>query len=93
LLHDPGAFRFLPANAAELTLSGHTHGGQLGLVSLGLSWTIVALSKCPDHGLWARGAARLYVHRGTGHYGFPLRIGVPAEEGLLRVWGLWPAAG
>jgi hypothetical protein len=25
------------------------------------------------------------VHRGTGHYGFPLRVGVPGEEGILRV--------
>ena len=25
------------------------------------------------------------VHRGTGHYGFPVRVGVPAEESLLRV--------
>jgi hypothetical protein len=25
------------------------------------------------------------VHRGTGHYGFPLRVGVPAENSLLRV--------
>ena len=39
----------------------------------------------PDHGLWARGPDRLYVHRGTGHYGFPLRLGVPAEESVLRV--------
>jgi hypothetical protein len=30
----------------------------------------------------------LYVHRGTGHYGFPLRLGVPAEESLLRVHAL-----
>lgn len=35
--------------------------------------------------VWARGPDRLYVHRGTGHYGFPLRLGVPAEEGVLRV--------
>ena len=42
-------------------------------------------SRSPDHGLWARGPDRLYVHRGTGHYGFPLRLGVPAEESLLRV--------
>lgn len=93
MLHDPGAFRLVPEGAAELTLSGHTHGGQLGLVSLGLSWTIVALSKIPDHGLWARGRGRLYVHRGTGHYGFPLRVGVPGEEGALRVWGLGAVAG
>ena len=86
LLHDPGAFRHLPAGEGDLVLSGHTHGGQLGLLSLGLAWTIVrGLSTIPDHGLWARGADRLYVHRGTGHYGFPLRVGVPAEEGLLRV--------
>jgi uncharacterized protein len=86
LLHDPGAFRYLPAGEADLVLSGHTHGGQLGLVSLGLPWTLMRLFvKGPDHGFWARGSDRLYVHRGTGHYGFPLRIGVPAENSLLRV--------
>jgi predicted MPP superfamily phosphohydrolase len=86
LLHDPGAFPLLPEGEGDLVLSGHTHGGQLGLLSLGLSHTVVsALSQIPDHGLWARGRDRLYVHRGTGHYGFPVRIGVPAEESLLRV--------
>ncbi len=86
LLHDPGAFVHLPDGDADLVLSGHTHGGQLGLVSLGLRHTVVsALTKIPDHGLWARGTDRLYVHRGTGHYGFPLRLGVPAEESLLRI--------
>jgi predicted MPP superfamily phosphohydrolase len=86
LLHDPGAFKHLESGEADLVLSGHTHGGQLGLLSLGLPHTIVsALGAMPDHGLWAHGKGRLYVHRGTGHYGFPLRIGVPAEESLLRV--------
>ena len=86
LLHDPGAFRHLPEGQADLALSGHTHGGQLGLVSLGLDWTIVrGLSSSPDHGFWARGMDRLYVHRGTGHYGFPIRLGVPAEESVLRI--------
>jgi predicted MPP superfamily phosphohydrolase len=86
LLHDPGAFRRLPAGEGDLVLSGHTHGGQVGLVSLGLPWTFVsAVTSIPDHGLWARGRDRLYVHRGTGHYGFPLRVGVPAEQSLLRI--------
>jgi predicted MPP superfamily phosphohydrolase len=86
LLHDPSAFRDLPAGEADLALSGHTHGGQLGLVSFGLQWTILrALTRSPDHGFWARRTDRLYVHRGTGHYGFPIRLGVPAEESLLRV--------
>jgi predicted MPP superfamily phosphohydrolase len=86
LLHDPGAFARLPPGEGDLVLSGHTHGGQVGLVSFGLPWTFLSLvTKMPDHGLWARGKDRLYVHRGTGHYGFPLRVGVPAEQSLLRV--------
>lgn len=86
LLHDPGAFRHLHDGDADLVLSGHTHGGQLGLVSLGMPWTAVSLmSKVPDHGFWASGRNRLYVHRASGHYGFPLRVGVPGEEGVLHV--------
>lgn len=87
LLHDPGAFKHLPAGEGDLVLAGHTHGGQIGLVSLGLSWTFLSLfgDRIPDHGFWARATDRLYVHRGTGHYGFPLRLGVPAEETVLRV--------
>ncbi len=93
LLHDPGAFRHLPAGEADLVLSGHTHGGQVGLVSLGMPWTMLRVfMNAPDHGFWARGSERLYVHRGTGHYGFPLRLGVPAEDSLLRVHAPeWPA--
>jgi predicted MPP superfamily phosphohydrolase len=87
LLHDPGAFQAIPEGEADLVFSGHTHGGHLGLLSLGLPHTIVsAATKMPDHGVWARGRDRLYVHRGTGHYGFPLRIGVPAEESVLQVY-------
>jgi predicted MPP superfamily phosphohydrolase len=89
LLHDPGAFKRMPAGEADLVLSGHTHGGQVGLVSLGLPWTMLrVLMNAPDHGFWARGTDRLYVHRGTGHYGFPLRLGVPGEQSLLRVHAL-----
>jgi predicted MPP superfamily phosphohydrolase len=87
LLHDPGAFRHLPAGHGDLVLSGHTHGGQVGLLSLGLEWTFLRLfgDRIPDHGFWARGTDRMWIHRGTGHYGFPLRLGVPAEEGMLRI--------
>lgn len=87
LLHDPGAFVHVPDGEADLVLSGHTHGGQLGLLTLGLPWTLLsAVSDMPDHGAWALGRNRLYVHRGTGHYGFPLRIGVPSEESVLSVY-------
>ena len=85
LLHDPRGFRFVPRDDVDLTLSGHTHGGQLGLVSVGLDWTVLARSAWPDHGLFGHGRNRLYVHRGTGFYGFPLRIGVPGEASLLEL--------
>jgi uncharacterized protein len=87
LLHDPGAFKHLPEGEGDLVLAGHTHGGQVGLVSVGLSWTFLRLFgvRLPDHGYWARGRDRMWVHRGTGHYGFPLRLGVPAEESVLQL--------
>jgi predicted MPP superfamily phosphohydrolase len=86
LLHDPSAFHHIPDGDADLVFSGHTHGGQVGLVSIGLPFTMLRLFvRSPDHGLWAFGRNRLYVHRGTGHYGFPLRVGVPAEESIVRV--------
>jgi len=87
LLHDPGAFRHLPEGTGDLVLSGHTHGGQVGLLSLGLPFTMLRLFgiRIPDHGFWARGTDRMYVHRGTGHYGFPLRLGVPAEESVINI--------
>jgi len=85
LLHDPSGFHDLPDDEVDLVFSGHTHGGQVGLVSLGLDWTVLAGSRWPDHGLFARGKSHLYVHRGTGFYGFPLRIGVPGEHSILQV--------
>jgi predicted MPP superfamily phosphohydrolase len=85
MLHDPSRFRHVPKGDVDLTLSGHTHGGQLGLVSFGFDWTVLAKTRYPDHGLFGHGSNRLYVHRGTGFYGFPLRIGVPGELSLLEL--------
>ena len=85
LLHDPLAFHAVPDDDVDLVLSGHTHGGQIGLVSLGIDWTVLSGTRWPDQGLFARGASRLYVHRGTGFYGFPLRVGVPAEFSILEI--------
>ena len=85
LLHDPRNFHDVPKGEVDLTLSGHTHGGQVGLVSLGLDWTVLSRSQWPDHGLFGHGKSRLYVHRGTGFYGFPLRIGVPGEASVLEL--------
>ena len=54
-------------------------------MSLGLDWTVLSRSRWPDHGLFARGSNRLYVHRGNGFYGFPLRVGVPGENSVLEL--------
>jgi len=86
LLHDPVGFHALPEDDVDLVLSGHTHGGQVGLVSLGVDWTVLSRTRWPDQGLFARGGTRLYVHRGTGFYGFPLRVGVPAEHSVLEIF-------
>jgi hypothetical protein len=50
-----------------------------------LDWTVLSGSRWPDHGFFGHGTSRLYVHRGTGFYGFPLRIGVPGESSVLEV--------
>jgi predicted MPP superfamily phosphohydrolase len=72
LNHDPLTFRGLPDGAADLVLSGHTHGGHVG-VQLGPrhALTVVGLVGLPDQGVFARGDMRLFVTRCVGFYGYP----------------------
>jgi predicted MPP superfamily phosphohydrolase len=73
LAHDPTTFR-RAAGRVDLQLSGHTHGGQIWpfryLVRLAVRW-VEGLHR-------ARGSA-LYVSRGTGFWGPPMRLFAPAE--------------
>jgi predicted MPP superfamily phosphohydrolase len=84
LNHDPSAFADLPAGCADLVLSGHTHGGHVG-VQLGRdsALTVVGLVGIPDQGLFRRGDMRLFVTRCVGFYGYPMRVGIPPEVALL----------
>jgi predicted MPP superfamily phosphohydrolase len=84
LNHDPSAFAALPSDAANLVLSGHTHGGHVG-IQLGRSraLTLVGLLGLPDQGLFARGDMRLFVTRCVGFYGYPMRVGIPPEIAVL----------
>jgi predicted MPP superfamily phosphohydrolase len=84
LCHDPRAFAALPAGSADLVLSGHTHGGHVG-VQLGPSHaiTVVGLLGIPDQGLFERPDMRLFVTRCVGFYGYPMRIGIPPEIAVL----------
>lgn len=84
LSHDPSTFDAMPLGCADLVLSGHTHGGHIG-VQLGPSHaiTVVGLAGLRDQGLFSRGDMRLYVTRCVGFYGYPMRIGIPPEIALL----------
>ena len=64
LQHDPSAWRrsILPGCNAQLTLSGHTHGGQFSL--FGMRPTRFKYSE--DAGLYRQGARCLYVSTGLG---------------------------
>jgi predicted MPP superfamily phosphohydrolase len=82
LAHRPEAF--VPASEAsfDLTLSGHTHGGQIGFNGKSAFEPL-----WPDGYLWgryARGGALLYTTSGFGNW-FPFRVGCPAEAPLLRL--------
>jgi hypothetical protein len=84
LNHDPSAFTALVSDAANLVLSGHTHGGHVG-IQLGGSraLTVIGLLGLPDQGLFARGDMRLFVTRCVGFYGYPMRVGIPPEIAVL----------
>lgn len=65
----------------ELTLSGHTHGMQMGLEipSLGIKLSPSRLRYKRWGGLYTEGGQHLHVNRGFGVLGFPGRIGMPPE--------------
>lgn len=58
----------------DLQLSGHTHGGQF------FPWTLVTnwIHKY-NYGLHLVQAMKIYVSRGTGYWGPPVRLGSPSE--------------
>jgi len=84
--HDPSQFALLPDGCADLVLSGHTHGGHVGLqLGRDTALTVVGLVGYPDQGVFTRGAMRLFVTRCVGFYGYPMRVGIPPEIALLTL--------
>lgn len=76
----------------DLMLCGHTHGGQIGLEFGPLRWGLAKVAYDRWAGLYAepRGNGRsgpqyLYVNRGLGTVGPPLRLGIPPEITLLTL--------
>jgi predicted MPP superfamily phosphohydrolase len=75
MAHHPHAFDAAAAAGLPLTLSGHTHGGQLMLNDqLGFGPALFRYWS----GLYTRGQSKLVVSNGVGNW-FPLRVNAPAE--------------
>jgi len=85
LAHDPERFRQAAERGVDLTLSGHTHGGQIAFPFL-VRW--ISLSHLAHHfhiGLYRIGEAQLYVHPGLGTTGPPMRLGVAPAVVMIRL--------
>jgi len=106
LSHNPNAFPRAAELGIELTLAGHTHGGQVQVEILDRKWNPARFITNYVAGLYHRplGAPSpgadsntsassfqslapsfLYVNRGLGTIGAPIRIGVPPEITLLTL--------
>jgi predicted MPP superfamily phosphohydrolase len=85
LAHDPLLFPAAAARGVALTLSGHTHGGQLAVPLAPRRWNLARLVTEFTAGLYKIGDAVLYVNRGLGTTGPPIRLGVRPEIALFTL--------
>jgi hypothetical protein len=84
LAHQPRTLDWADAMNFSLLLSGHTHGGQIRLPIIGEP---ARISKDLRYlrGRYERRQTQLYVSRGTGIIGLPLRFGVRPEIAVLKL--------
>lgn len=80
LAHQPSQVADAAAAGVALQLSGHTHGGQIWPFHL-----LVRTNQPVLAGLSRHGDTRLYVSRGTGFWGPPLRVFAPSEITVLTL--------
>jgi uncharacterized protein len=80
LAHQPAQVREASRYGVDLQLSGHTHGGQTSPIDriTGLLQPVVA-------GLGTVDGTQLYVTRGAGFFGPPVRTGVAPEISVIRL--------
>ena len=83
--HNPDAFPSIARHNVSLTLSGHTHGGQIGLRLLGNHYSFVNLVTPYVMGEFSMGKSKLYVNRGIGTVGPPLRLNSPPEISVITL--------
>ncbi|HET7297016.1 MAG TPA: metallophosphoesterase [Gemmatimonadales bacterium] len=83
LAHRPGAWDTAVPRRIPLTLAGHIHGGQLYLPLI--DWSPGRLITKYVMGHFQRGASQLYVSRGIGVVGVPIRVFTPPEIELFEL--------
>lgn len=85
LCHDPNQWRqdVTGKTDIDLTLAGHTHGMQIGIVTRKFRWSPSKYFYPEWNGLFREGDQYLYVNRGLGVMGIPFRIWMPPEITVL----------
>ena len=83
LAHRPGAWDTAAPRGIPLTLAGHIHGGQFYLPLIG--WSTGSLITKYVMGHFQRGNSQLYVSRGIGVVGVPIRVFAPPEIELFEL--------
>lgn len=85
LSHEPMALDVPETRGVSLILSGHTHGGQINLPVVGAPaaylWKHLKYLK----GTYESEGTQLYVSRGTGVIGVPVRLGSRPEVAVIRL--------
>ena len=89
LSHDPNHWDLSVKNKTDvdLTLSGHTHGMQMGIITKKVKWSPSRYYYQEWNGLYTDGDQYLYVNRGLGILGIPFRIGMPPEITVIKLTG------
>ena len=85
LSHQPRVFDLAETQNISLIMSGHTHGGQIRIPFIGPPARYTTDDLRYVCGLYRRGGTQLYVSRGTGVIGLPVRFGVRPEIAVLRL--------
>ena len=83
MAHRPGAWDAAKLRNIPLTLSGHIHGGQFYLPGVG--WSAGRLITKYVMGHFQEASSQLYVSRGIGVVGVPIRVFVPPEMELFEL--------
>lgn len=85
LSHNPDVFDVAAKQGWDATISGHTHGGQVNVELLGEQYNVMRFFTRYVYGLYREGKSSIYVSRGLGTVGAPIRLGAPPEVNLIRL--------